>query len=39
MTQPNTSKETEFQNLLADERERCNQFKQLYQTLKDEHGK
>lgn len=39
MSQLNTSKEIELQNLLADERERCSQFKQLYQTIKEEHSK
>lgn len=39
MAQQNVSQESELQNLLADERERCNQHKQLYQTLKEDYRK
>lgn len=39
MTHPNTSRELELQNLLSGEREKYDQLKQLYQTLKEEAGK
>lgn len=39
MTHPNTPKELELQGLLADTREKYDQLKQLYQTLKEEANK
>ncbi|KAF8766783.1 Centrosomal protein of 83 kDa like protein [Argiope bruennichi] len=39
MIQGAESRESELEKLLLDERKRCNEHKQYYQTLKEEHGK